>query len=237
MRYNGHTFDEFNVAGTSGLVEQLDNLLPQLTVLETLQFAQTCQVGGSSRGRAWDNLLPQTCQVGGSSRGRAWDNLLPQTCQVGGSSRGRDAALGASMEPYASSYVHASTSDSSTNLYFRLPTQKGLVAEYHNFVSQIQAAISGADHSLKIGNKCPRSCPDAACHSYSWLLSEVVKLRPKIVSLSGRGHGYAQALPAHAPDCNLTVTYCLSCLVCPRRFRSSAAWGADRRRAPAPPAS
>ena len=45
IRYNGHTFDEFNVVRTAGHVEQIDNHIPQLTVLETLQFAQTCQTG------------------------------------------------------------------------------------------------------------------------------------------------------------------------------------------------
>ncbi|GAX73712.1 hypothetical protein CEUSTIGMA_g1165.t1 [Chlamydomonas eustigma] len=43
--YNGHTFDEFNVIRTSAYVGQIDNHVPQLTVYETLEFAQQCLVG------------------------------------------------------------------------------------------------------------------------------------------------------------------------------------------------
>lgn len=45
VRYNGHTFDEFNVIRTSAFVGQVDTHIPALTVLETLEFAHTCQVG------------------------------------------------------------------------------------------------------------------------------------------------------------------------------------------------
>ncbi|KAG2439064.1 hypothetical protein HYH02_006591 [Chlamydomonas schloesseri] len=52
LHYNGHTQDEFVVERTTSLVNQHDNHIPTLTVMETLEFAHTCQLG--SRGGGFD---------------------------------------------------------------------------------------------------------------------------------------------------------------------------------------
>ncbi|KAG2432130.1 hypothetical protein HXX76_009056 [Chlamydomonas incerta] len=52
LRYNGCTQDEFVVERTTSLVNQHDNHIPTLTVMETLEFAHTCQLG--SRGGGFD---------------------------------------------------------------------------------------------------------------------------------------------------------------------------------------
>ena len=43
ISYNGHNVDEFCVQRTCGYISQSDNLLADLTVRETLDFAARCQ--------------------------------------------------------------------------------------------------------------------------------------------------------------------------------------------------
>ncbi|MEW5298072.1 MAG: hypothetical protein WDW36_001233 [Sanguina aurantia] len=45
IKYNGHTPAEFVVERTAGFVSQLDNHIPSLSVMETLEFAYVCQSG------------------------------------------------------------------------------------------------------------------------------------------------------------------------------------------------
>eukprot|EP00955_Chlamydomonas_euryale_P093416 364785-Chlamydomonas_euryale.AAC.1 len=48
VRYNGHTFDEFNVIRTSANCGQIDVHIPNCTVLETLDFAHRCTQGSTA---------------------------------------------------------------------------------------------------------------------------------------------------------------------------------------------
>ena len=48
IRYNGEDIDDFVVQRTAGYVDQHDRHIPNLTVLETTQFAAECQIPSES---------------------------------------------------------------------------------------------------------------------------------------------------------------------------------------------
>ncbi|KAG1677139.1 hypothetical protein FOA52_000945 [Chlamydomonas sp. UWO 241] len=83
VTYNGHTFDEFDVVRTTANCGQVDEHIPQCTVLETLEFAHTCQHGRHADIEEMADLILKAVQERGVTSESVTERASAIGCKFG----------------------------------------------------------------------------------------------------------------------------------------------------------
>lgn len=111
IKYNGVEMEDFVVQRTAGLVEQFDYHIPNLTVIETVKFAASCQTAPRQRAEMLaavdkakrvhlrqqednDDSQVTALEEGRTETGEFFSNMLKNAAQEGGDpSKNKDAEL------------------------------------------------------------------------------------------------------------------------------------------------